>query len=653
MRNLYVGALCCALAASAAAVERLDTVLVSADRLDPMDPGDAQQTVVIDRDTIAASGAASLAELLRGRAGIQVRDTYGDGSNAVIDMRGFGATAGSNTLIVVDGRRLNPASDSANPYLGSIGLDDIERVEILPGSAGVRYGNQAVGGVVNIVTRRPGTPTAEVQLDLGSFDRRVATARLSGRQGGGWGGQVNARRERTDNYRRHNTAQREIFDLLLDRTRATGRVFLTVSAFDERLDTPGALFLDEAETDPRASAAVYANDYLNTRTRTVRAGFDQQLSEGWRLAADLSHGEEQRNFVQSFRLWPGSPASQDRRTRAFAPHLSGDLGWVDLTLGLDLQNTDYELLTSFGPQTVDQTLQAAYLQTQWPVAAGWTLDAGLRHARVRNDIDDAEDLDDAVTVGSVGLTYAPDTAWRLHARIDQNYRFAKVDEHTNVVFGQPVGLKNQRGTTYELGAEFDDGTTTGRVTVYQLNLQDEISFDASGFVNINLDRTRRRGLGLGVSRALGRAWRAGLDYDFVDSEIIAGPNRGNRVPLVPEHRVRLFAEWTPDRATVVNLEGILVSDQPYGSDFANRFPTLDGYTVVNLAARRRHGPWTFGLRLNNLFDERYSETGDIGSDLPNSGHADCIGDAFSDSCPGINPAPERNLQVYAGYRYGS
>lgn len=654
MRNFCLGALCCALAAAVPAAVDLDPILITTGRLAAAEPSPARVTVV-ERPAIAASGAASLAELLRGRGGIQVRDAYGDGGSASIDLRGFGATAAANTLVLVDGRRLNPASDSATLYLGAVDLDDVERVEILQGSAGSRYGNQAVGGVVNIVTRRPVGAGAETRLGLGSYDQRRVSVRLADRSTGGWGAQLKARLANTDNYRRHNAVDRRTLNLLLDREHAAGRLFLELEDFAEDSLTPGGLFLDEAAADRRQSVATYAGDFIDTRSQRLRAGLEQRLAPAWDLAAELGWQSDDRDFVQSFRLFPGSPATQDRRTWTLTPRLDGTLGGTRVALGLDLEDTDYLLRTAFGPQAVEQANHALYGQATLPLAAGWTLDAGLRHARVRNRIDlgATSQLNDQVTVGSLGLVFAPDSRWQLRARADQNYRFAKVDEHTNVVFGQPLGLDNQRGVSYELGADYRHRVTRLQLALYQLELRDEISFDASGFVNVNLDRTRRRGLSLGGTRALGRTLLAGFDYDYVDSAITDGPNAGNRIPLVPEQRLRLFAQWAVDPRTSLDLEAILVSDQAYGGDFANRFPTLAGYGVVNLSAHHRRGPWRFGLRLNNLFDQRYSETGEIGLDASGSGHPLCITDAFSDSCPAINPAPERNLLLTLGYRYGS
>ena len=99
----------------------LDTVVVSATRSEQSTVPTPASITVITEQEIAQSGARNVAELLRARAGIQVRDLYGDGSSgAVFDLRGFGSYAHSNTLIMVDGRRLNSAADSSLPNISTI-----------------------------------------------------------------------------------------------------------------------------------------------------------------------------------------------------------------------------------------------------------------------------------------------------------------------------------------------------------------------------------------------------------------------------------------------------------------------------------------------------------------------------------------------------
>ena len=118
-------------------------------------------------------------------------------------MRGFGSTGSANTLILIDGRRINN-TDLASPSLNNIFIKDIERIEITQGSFAVLYGDQAVGGVVNIITRRPTEFEAGAELGYGSYDFQSQLAHVSHRFENGTGIRASAERKRTDGYRDNN-----------------------------------------------------------------------------------------------------------------------------------------------------------------------------------------------------------------------------------------------------------------------------------------------------------------------------------------------------------------------------------------------------------------------------------------------------------------
>jgi outer membrane receptor protein involved in Fe transport len=746
MRHRILSILCACLGGGSACAPAgepqttLSTVVVSAARTETPAHDTAAGISVIDRDQIERSGARSLPELLRGEAGVHVADLYGDGTTATLDMRGFGPTAGSNTLVLVDGRRLNNNSDIAPPSLTGIDPDEVERIEIVRGSAGVLYGNQAVGGVIHVITRRPARSGGEIRVEGGSYDARGASARLSLADGSGLGGQVWASRRRSDNYRERNDTELDNLGGRIEYGHEGGRLFAEVehtatdqqlpgSLFRHEMDAgldqvgaelrrirrwerlpgslleaffqggrdrvsagigmlplsalpgefldggaarvsseiarirleqqlPGSLLDDLAGADRRQSADDYAGDFSDSDTDTARIGLRQRLTERWSLEAELTRREEDRDFQISFRGFPGSPATQDRATDTFSPRLIGRLSPgglpVDLTLGYDREQTDYRLETQFGPQTVDQTISGVYGQAVARPAPQWALTAGVRRAWVDNHITQREqitlgsrtfevqkpyDLDDRVTVGSLGLSWSPGPAWRLFARADQNFRFATVDEHTNPVFDQPVGLENQTGISYETGASYDWGRGRIELTLYRLELENEISFDATGFANVNLEETRREGLILEGELSPGAGWRIGGDYAYTAAEITDGPFEGNDTPLVPEHSVKLYVDKTFGPHWTLHTEALHVGRQVLGGDFANRVPRLDAYTLVNVHLRFRQGPVELSLRVNNLLDELYSETGSAGLDT-----AFVTRDAYF-------PAPERNFRLEAGYRF--
>jgi len=591
---------------------------------------------VIDQATIEQSNAGSVAELLRGQAGLNITDFFGDGSQATIDLRGFGPSAGSNTLVMVDGQKLNNSADSASPDLSLIDLDDIERIEILQGSSGVLYGNQAVGGVVNIIRRKRNEDSASVGIRAGSYNS--ARFNASGVKVFGDNSLSASFSDwSSDNYRDHNESENRRLSLRAERNVGGFSGFIEAEGVDDDIDTPGALLADEVEEDRRQSLDFYEDDFFKTETRLLRVGLSQQLDESRTISADFTRRDSEREFIQTFRPFPGSLTTQDRDNNLFnASYRAAPAGGGALTsylVGFSRDATDYELVSAFGPQAIDQVIQDIYLSTQWAFGARNQVDAGLRYSDLKADIEDS-DFDDTVTAFSIGYSRSFE-ATKLFARADQNYRYPTVEEHTNVPFGDPPGLETQEGVSFELGLEYRAAQNRVRGTLYRIDLENEIGFDSSS-ANINLDQTRRHGLILEAGRQWSDAVDTRLSFTALDAEISDGEFEGNQLPLVPRRSLRLDGIYRYSAETLVGLELIAVGEQVLGGDFANQLEKLDAYNVLNAHASWGRGDWVLGFRINNLFNEKYSEIGNQFTSFPPPSFSPVNEESYF-------PSPERNF----------
>lgn len=289
---LLIGSLCSfsiiapVMAADDTSTAKVDEHLVVIGRSDKTPLNIAANVNVIDAAAIEISGATNLTDVLRGQSGIQISDNNIGTSFA---MRGFSAsTAVNNTLILLDGRRLNNI-DIAAPSLNAIPLNQVDRIEILSGSAGVLYGDQAVGGVINIVTKSPENTGGSVQLSGGSFDTYEGRGDVSGAINKDWRYFFTGSYNQGDNYRQHNANETGSILGRIQYKTATDSFFVETSYYDNDRENPGSLTEKQFKDDPRASSNKV--EYAHEMTTAARTGYQHQLNQNWALAADLDYSD--------------------------------------------------------------------------------------------------------------------------------------------------------------------------------------------------------------------------------------------------------------------------------------------------------------------------------------------------------------------------
>jgi iron complex outermembrane receptor protein len=613
----------------AGAVTEIPAVVVSAARTEQSALTTPASITVITREQIETSGARHINQLLRGQGGVQINDLYGDGSRASVGMRGFGETAASNTLVLVDGRRLNNP-DIAAQDMNSIALEDVERIEIVQGSAGVLFGDQAVGGIVNVITRKPGVSRHSLTLSAGSYSTLKFYGMTSQALDNGINYRLSLDARESDNYRDHNQASYFNGFGKLGYDHASGSVFGELQYINDELNTPGTLFDDEVDADRRQVNPNFVNDFSDAKTAVARAGLVQQLGDNWSVEGELTGRDTNGEFRLSSVFAPETEVStQDRRVVEFTPRLIGFVPALHntmLTLGADVVASDYRLSSRFGDQSNDQSQHSLYAQAVIPATAVLDVTLGIRYAEVENDLQDTGTfalfpagitIDDDVTVGTFGLAVKASDSWRVLFRADQNYRFAKVDEYLQPVFTPtftPVILQTQQGLSVETGVEWTSGRSTAKLLIYQLDLENEIAYDPVNFANINLEETRRRGVI--TSGYWQQSPRLGFSasYTFTDADVLSGPFSNSEIPFVARHSALFSTDYQVTNEWQLYAELFAISDRVFSGDFANVLGRLPGYGVINVKAAYSYRDFIFTGRVNNLFNKQYSDVGQLSYD---------------------------------------
>lgn len=644
MKHKYLlGALLCAVTAFAQAENSsLDEVVVTASRFkEPVTTKPINMTV-ISRADIMQSSARTVPELLAAQAGISMRDFFGNNAASTsVDMRSFGAAAGQNTLILLDGRRITDP-DMSGVQWSAIPFAAIERIEILRGSGGVMYGDGATAGVINIITRSAYKQGASGEIGLRTGSYGTAEAQVSaGYLFEGASARFTASKLKSDGYRANNRNDQSNVQADLRWMNEMGELSMKVGVDQQAIRLPGARTvqasssIDQVTSDPRGTTTPL--DYASRDGGQIGVEWAQTLA-----GADINIGVSRRSKNQkSYFDQSGYPIYRDSdlSVTSFTPRvrLSHEMGGdSSLVIGVDAHRWDYALRTSNAASNIGQPINrvgmsqkndAVYLQNTTQIFQATTLLMGLRNERVAMGGADVYDglapgasFGSAAPAGSfaasknayeLGLRHELDAGIALNGKIGRSFRFANVDE----IYESDTSYANQfqflRPQTAE-GVEFglDQKVQAGswRVAVFSNKVTDEIHLDpfTSGVGNTNLPLSQRRGVEFAGKWQMSPQLMLNSALTYTDARILSGTWSGKHVPLVPNQKANLAASWSFSDRTRLNVAWSYVGSQYMENDEANTLGVkIPAYALTDLKLVHQMGALQLNASVNNLFDKKY------------------------------------------------
>ncbi|MDD4953093.1 MAG: TonB-dependent receptor [Desulfovibrionaceae bacterium] len=579
-------------------VFNMDEVVVTGDRLEE-DVNDIPRNVtVITREDIEKAPSNNMVDLLAREAGVYVQKTLASDKKAVVDIRGQGSTATSNVLVLIDGRRYNPV-DSSGPDFSCINLSQVERIEVMRGAGGVIYGNGAVGGVINIITRRPVEGVdGRVYAGYGSYRTSDVQAGLRGRKQG-FSFSLNAATHDSQGFRDNGQLYKDDFSADLgfevaDWLELSTRFF----HHSDYYGLPGSVDRQQIKDRERRRETTRPDDYGRTTDNRAGLGARVDLDDWGRLRADFG-----ARFRENPYDWWGE-SSIDERTKDFSLLYDNDyrlLGRDHLfEAGVDYYVSDYES-GNVGAELKNVVRESGvFVNNRWALSDDLSLRAGLRfdHFHLRS-----ENLDEATWdnyAHDLGLVYSLGDAGSVYASWATSFRCPNVDE-----LGWQYGdIRPQKGRHYEAGVRLrplEDMELS--LALYRVITEDEIYYD--GTMNDNYDQTTvRDGLELGARWRPLKSLGLRANYAFIEAKF---EESGARVPLVPRHQVNVGADWRIMEPLLLTLRAGYAGSKFNGSDYYNyRYDKIGAYTLVDARLAYEYKMFKFCAGVNNLLDAMYS-----------------------------------------------
>lgn len=579
----------------------LDQVVITANRVPTTVAKAAADVTVITRDEIERGNYTSLTEVLKHANGAIVTQQGFPGGEEYIWLNGD-----ERVLILVDGRRMNlgklaghtRATYDVNSFPA---IDNIERIEIVKGAASALYGTDAVGGVVNIITRKGGESRSSLTVGAGSWGNRIYTFATEGSENSlKWIFTGGRKQQERYAYKQFQTGQvKDMPNSAYDQNYLTFRL-------DKELDASSSLIFSVAHAgdhkgQPGGAPAIYP--YFNSRA------YLDTLTNSWDLTYNMkkdtgtpAYLKVYQNYYKYGTQQSGDDSDYNNKETGFswqtgwnfgsANTLVGGVEWRDIAVEYDGFYTE-KIMTN----------KAVYLEDNMKLGNKWTFTPGMRY--------DHYSMFGSKMTPRAALNYQADKTANIFFSWGRVFNAPTADDlywpsqYGGYMIGNP-NLKPETGHTATLGMSKQlDAQSSITVSGFQSELHDAIAWDdARGYwTPSNIDEAKKRGAAVEWRHKLSPVWGVMAGYSYLKVEKKTGsayvPDTANARP----NGYRLGAGYTQDRWKMdIDVTGV--------SGLSTEKFTSSSYWVIDLSANYAINPNTrIYLKGNNITNRAYEVYG--------------------------------------------
>jgi outer membrane receptor for ferrienterochelin and colicins len=645
---------------------QLKTMVVSAGGFEQEINNAPASISIITREQLEEKGITSLADAVADVAGVDIEDRNPSGNktgNRSISMRGLPS---AYTLVLIDGRRQNVAGDVTPNSFNDSGsmfippVSAIERIEVIRGPMSTLYGSDALGGVVNIITRKPGKQwTGELTLestfqdnrDFG--DSRAASLFLGGPiaqdvLGLQFYSKTYDRDESTLSWPGQSTRAGNILTMgqnpVKAHTQTHGVKFLLTPNKDHDI----ALSIDQARQKYDNKNGEVGT--LNAANGAV-AGYDPRLkfdrdqyalTHTWRFGSGFVESSLMQNTTETIgRLIPtrpagsgtfvsavpgklaGTPRQLETESLVFDSKLVKELGAHTLSLGG--QWIDGQLKDGVASKTLNYTQTGLFIEDEWRFLDNMALTLGARH----ND----HSIFGTNLSPRAYLVWNATPSWTLKGGIARGFRAPSLDQIADsqvTGFGaqgalQFIGngkLDPELSTSHEISATYDNQRDLrASLTLFQTDFRNKITLGQETVVGgqrqrqwMNIEDAEMHGIELEARWMINPAWMLQGGYTYTQSEHKSGDQFTKGTPLAntPEHSLNATLRWQATDKLGTWVRGEYRSERYRAANAATavadraKLGDYKAYTLVDLGASYKvNKHLSFSAAVNNVFDKDF------------------------------------------------
>ena len=561
---------------------KLADVVVTASRVPQALDSIIGDVTVIDAEEIKRAGQSTFIELLQSQPGVEIASTGGAGQISSIFLRG---TNSNQVLVLIDGIRVGSVSSGSTAF-GNISLSQIDHIEILRGPATSLYGQDAIGGVIQIFTKRgDGTPHFNASIGYGGYNTKTAAAGFSGGveslkyslnissyDTGGFSAKHITTGVQSDNDGYRNLSVNGAISFIIAEGHEVGI---------QLLNSDGRVNYDNSNM---------FNNYVDLTQTSIGIFTKNQLTDNWKSTLKLSKGIDKNNdssFSDYYNNWSYSNFKSIQNQYSWQNDVALPVG----TLTLLYDRLEQKIISTQAYEKTSRNNDGIFI--------GYLADIGNQSIQTSLRTDHSSQFG-TNTTGGLGYGYKLTPNWRATASYGTAFKAPTFNDLYAIGWGENPNIKPEESENIEASLRYTKTSSQASITIYDNKITNLII--SSGSPNYQMGNIGKAEI-KGITFAASQSWNDWLLKGNINLQSPQNADNGKLLNLRANRHGALNLSKTWEGWS---LSSEVIASSARFNDVANTH-NMSGYALVNFLANYKvNDEWALQGRVNNLLNKNYA-----------------------------------------------
>ena len=624
--KFFISFICLILFSSLIFSEELNTdeVIVYSNKFYTSESNSAHHVEVYDHQEIINSGTNNLFDFLSNKSSLNVSSYSGNKAAPSIDMRGYGLENGFQNIVVnVDGYRINNI-DMAPGFLGTINTKDIDRIEILKGSGSVVHGDGSNAGSINIYTKNH--DKTRISSAYGNFGQKNHSF-TTGKKIDNFSISLSSSYESNDGFSQKDSRGNK------DKSKSSNQTIkmsyqpdnfsqlnFKYSNTESNSLFPAALTRLQFNRDPSRSGGQYNEFDYNDDIW----GLDYVTHFSNNFSVKIYHqGQRKKYDARDY-------STNLRKTSALVNGLEFDYSLNSLHITSGVSVSERELNAFQNSETlvnqVNKQNEAIFIQAKHNLdeKEKISITYGARKERVKNQFNNTSinsENSEQLSMFELGFNYLLNKKINLFTNFSKSMQSQDIDRLLPYNFGTAAydtlnpNIKPMQSRTITLGINYIDQKQKLKINTFYADLDNEIVYNPSTFINENIDRTNKYGYEIFLMRKLNENFDVKFNYAYTIAKILNDTDSstfpsGKLLPGVPKNSINFGINYQHENLTA-SLNHVWRDRSFIFDDFDNNanmmspsYESTNAFIKYNLGKFDKFSTISVFASVNNIFNQK-------------------------------------------------